>query len=128
HFEITLAGDAERHLDAVRAQRRDDELAAAQFGQVGRHFLSPVAPAPLLWAEAAVRRKRVVGAELRQAGISAIAPRASRKMRSCGTTRRSASSRFIPAKRPRSTRVTTPWATAMTGSGPRSARKAAMRP
>ena len=30
HFEIALAGDAERHLDAVRAQRRDDELAAAQ--------------------------------------------------------------------------------------------------
>ena len=29
HFEIALAGDAERHLDAVRAQRRDDELAAA---------------------------------------------------------------------------------------------------
>ena len=97
HFEIALAGDAERHLDAVRAQCRDDELAAAQFGQVGRHFLSPVASAPLLWAEAAVRRKRVVGAGLRQAGISAIAPWASRKMRSCGTARRSASSRFIPA-------------------------------
>ena len=65
HFEIALAGDAERHLDTVRAQRRDDELAAAQFGQVGRHFFSLVVAAHLLWAEPAVRRKRVVGVAIR---------------------------------------------------------------
>ena len=98
HFEIALAGDAERHLDTVRAQRRDDELAAAQFGQVGRHSLLP-----------RCRRASYCGPSRRcdgrglsalrsgQAGISAIAPPASRKTRSCGTARRSASSRLIPA-------------------------------
>ena len=30
HFEVAFAGDAERHVDAVRAQRRDDQLAAAE--------------------------------------------------------------------------------------------------
>jgi len=30
HFEIALAGDAERHLDAMRPERRDDELTAAE--------------------------------------------------------------------------------------------------
>ena len=35
HFEIALAGDAERHVDAMRAQRGDDELAAAE--KIGRH-------------------------------------------------------------------------------------------
>ena len=29
HFEIALAGDAERHVDAMGAQRGDDELTAA---------------------------------------------------------------------------------------------------
>ncbi len=37
HFEIALAGDAERHPDAMRAQRRDDQLAAAHQGKVRRH-------------------------------------------------------------------------------------------
>ena len=35
HFEIALAGDAERHLDTVRPQRRDHQLAAAQLRKVG---------------------------------------------------------------------------------------------
>jgi len=36
-FEIALAGDAERHLDAVRLEAADDQLAAAQFLEVRRH-------------------------------------------------------------------------------------------
>src|SRR5204862_3398140 len=37
HFEIALAGDAERDLDAMRAQRRDDELTTALQGKIRRH-------------------------------------------------------------------------------------------
>ncbi len=46
HFEIALAGDAEGHLDAMRAQRRDDELAAAHRGKIGRHRSSDLALRP----------------------------------------------------------------------------------
>ena len=37
HLEIALAGDAERHPDAVRAQRGDDQLAAAHRRKICRH-------------------------------------------------------------------------------------------
>jgi hypothetical protein len=37
HFEIALTGDTERHLDAMRAQRRDNELTAALQGKIRRH-------------------------------------------------------------------------------------------
>ncbi len=37
HFEIALACHTEGHVDPVRAQRCDDELAAAQRGKVRRH-------------------------------------------------------------------------------------------
>ena len=47
HFEIALAGDAEGHLDAVRAQRRDDELAAAQRSKVCRHRPTSSSPLPI---------------------------------------------------------------------------------
>ncbi len=41
HFEIALAGDAERHLDAVRPQCRDDQLTAALQGKIRRHCPRP---------------------------------------------------------------------------------------
>ena len=49
HFEIALAGDAERHLDAMRAQRSDDELTTALQGKIRRHrcVLMPRSEAPL---------------------------------------------------------------------------------
>jgi hypothetical protein len=37
HFEIALAGDAEGHLRAMRAQRRDHQLAAGEGGKIDRH-------------------------------------------------------------------------------------------
>ena len=41
HFEIALTGDAEGHLDPMRPQRSDDQLAAAACGEG-----SPPSPAP----------------------------------------------------------------------------------
>src|SRR6202051_60723 len=40
HLEIALAGDAERHPDAVRAQRCDDQLSAAHQ-KIRRHRRYP---------------------------------------------------------------------------------------
>ena len=37
HFEIALAGDAEGHLDPMRPQRGDDQLAAAERCKICRH-------------------------------------------------------------------------------------------
>ena len=43
HFEIALAGDAERHLDAMRLEAADDQLAAAQRRKICRHaVVSPL--------------------------------------------------------------------------------------
>jgi hypothetical protein len=45
-FKIALAGDAERHLDAVRLETADDKLAAAQSRKIRRHRYRPLAVAP----------------------------------------------------------------------------------
>ncbi len=53
HFEIALAGDAERHPHPMRPQRRDHQLAAAHQAQVRRHR-------QILAAECALVRRREI--------------------------------------------------------------------
>jgi len=39
HIKVALAGDTEGHVDSMSAQRRDDQLAAAEKSLVRRHHL-----------------------------------------------------------------------------------------
>ena len=70
-FEIALAGDAEGHLDAMGAQRRDDELAAAE----GRKIALPSGrPRALTTAPPFETIGRTDGRGLRQSGCGAGPP------------------------------------------------------